>query len=301
MSGNMELAGEFAVIASGIYLEGLAIDNQRNIVWYSDVIAGGVYGLLPNGRTVSLNPGRMWTGGIMLNADGAVLSSGQGGIMWNNPDSGQSGWLLQEIDGQAINGVNEMTPDGAGGLVFGTCDIENVARGEQPRPTTLYRLTAQRKVIKLADGIGFSNGLMYDKQRHRLYCNDTFKCTWAFAVHADFALADKTLLVGKDDADGMALDAEGNVWLTGFRSSHLTRISAAGSLLPPVATPASAVTQVRFGGADMRDVYLTTVPADGGDNLKDGAIPTEKNSKLYRGRAAIPGMVIETANFKLGR
>jgi sugar lactone lactonase YvrE len=140
---------------------------------------------------------------------------------------------------------------------------------------------------------------MYDKQRHKLYCNDTFSCSWAFVVQADFALTDKTLLVDKDDADGMALDAEGTVWITGFRSSKLTRVSAAGSLLQPVATPASAVTQVRFGGADMKDIYINTVPADGGDSLKVGDIPTEKNSKLYRGRAAIPGMAIEAANFKL--
>lgn len=295
----MEVAGEFAAIASGIYLEGLAVDNLRNIVWYSDVIAGGVHGLMPNGRTIILNPGRMWTGGIMLNADGSVLSSGQGGIMWNNPDSGQSGWLVHEIDGEVINGVNEMAPDGAGGIVFGTCDIASVARGEQPRPTALYCLTAQREVIKLVDGIGFANGLVYDTQRHRLYCNDTFSCTWAFAVQPDFALTDKTLLVEKDDADGMALDAEGNLWITGFRSSKLTRVSAAGSLLQPVATPASAVTQVRFGGADLKDIYINTVPADGGDNLKVGDIPTEQNSKLYRGRAAIPGMAIEPANFEL--
>src|SRR5579862_5406122 len=113
--------GEFEQVASGIYLEGLSVDYKRDVVWYSDVIAGGIHGVRPDGRKVgSFNEGRMWTGGIMMNEDGAVLSSGQGGIMWNDPDSGRSGWLLTTIEGKPINGINEMMPDGTGGIFFGT-------------------------------------------------------------------------------------------------------------------------------------------------------------------------------------
>jgi len=81
-------------IARGLYLEGLAIDLQRGVVWYSDVIAGGVHDLYPDGSVRTLNPERMWTGGVLVNADGCVLSTGAGGIMWNNPATGASGWLL---------------------------------------------------------------------------------------------------------------------------------------------------------------------------------------------------------------
>ncbi len=55
----------------------------------------------------------------MLNEDGAVFSSGEGGIMRNNFETGQAGWLLDRIDGQPISGVNEMMPDGTGGIYFG--------------------------------------------------------------------------------------------------------------------------------------------------------------------------------------
>lgn len=37
----------FEKVASGLWLEGLAIDYRRHIVWYSDVIGGGVHGLMP--------------------------------------------------------------------------------------------------------------------------------------------------------------------------------------------------------------------------------------------------------------
>src|SRR5688500_20024107 len=34
--------------------------------------------------------------GILVSEDGFVLSSGVGGIMWNDPESGRSGWLVAE-------------------------------------------------------------------------------------------------------------------------------------------------------------------------------------------------------------
>jgi len=295
------MVGQFEQLASGIYLEGLAVDYERGVVWYSDVISGGVHGIKSDGSsTVTLNPGRMWTGGIMMNHDGAVLSTGQGGIMWNHPDTGRSGWLLDRLEGKPINGINEMMPDGTGGIFFGTNDIERVISSEQPtRPTALYRLTLDRQVIKLAEGIHFSNGIMLSPDRKRFYCNDTFVGTWAFDVQPDLTLINRRMLLEKVDADGMALDAQDNVWITGFRSSFLTRVRPDGTLLPPVQTPAGAISQMRFGAADMCDFYITAVPADGGDSLKDGKPLTQRNSFIYRGRSDVPGMPIAPARFKL--
>jgi sugar lactone lactonase YvrE len=292
--------GGFEQVARGIYLEGLAVDYERNVVWYSDPVAGGIFGVYPDGKTQSFDLDRQWTGGIMLNADGAVLSSGPGGIRWNNPETGKSGWLLSEIDGKPINGVNEMMPDGAGGFYFGTNDIEMIIAGQPTRPTALYRLTLDRKVIPLADGIGFTNGIMLSPDGKRLYCNDTFASTYVFDVQPDLTLANKRLLVEKEDCDGMALDVEGNLWITGYQSSALTRARPDGTLLAPYQTPGGGVSQVRFGGADMRDVYITTVPGDAGETLKVGGVLTEKNSILCRGRSDVPGLPIAKARFDLG-
>ena len=43
----------FTRIASGIYLEGLSYDFARNVVWYSDVIRGGIHGITPEGEHVA--------------------------------------------------------------------------------------------------------------------------------------------------------------------------------------------------------------------------------------------------------
>lgn len=290
----------FEAVAAGIYLEGLAVDPARDLIWYSDVIAGGIHGVAPDGSAVhAFNEGRMWTGGVLVNGDGAILSSGEGGIMWNHPESGRSGWLITELDGVPVNGINEMAPDGAGGIVFGTNDIANVITGTPTRPTALYRLSADRRLTLLAEDIGFSNGLAFDAARRLFYCNDTFDGTWAFDVTDDLALANRRRLLQKDDADGMALDADGVVWITGFRSDFFTRVAPDGTRLPDVATPAGSITQLRFGGADLRDCYFNSVPSDGGDTLKEGGALTQRKSVLYRARAAIAGLPPVPTRFDL--
>jgi sugar lactone lactonase YvrE len=290
----------FEDLAQGVYLEGLAVDHERGVIWYSDVIAGGIHGVRADGTPVAtLNPQRMWTGGILLNADGAVLSSGQGGIMWNHPGTGRSGWLIEELEGEPINGINEMWPDGEGGIFFGTNDIEMVIAARESRPTALYRLTQDRRVIPLARGLKFSNGLAFDPVRRSLYCSDTFGCAWAWDVASDLTLSRQRVLLAREDCDGLALDLQGNIWITGFRSPGIIRrVTPEGVEMDPAVTPPGSTTQVRFGGPDQRDIYITLVPADGGDSLKDGK-PLSGSSRLCRGRSPVPGVLVVPADFAL--
>jgi sugar lactone lactonase YvrE len=289
----------FTEAARGLYLEGLAVDYARQTVWYSDVIAGGIHGLGEDGPKTVMNPERMWTGGIMMNEDGKVLSSGQHGIMWNEPATGASGWLIERIGGEPINGINEMVADGHGGMFCGTVDIEQIAKGEPTRPATLYHLAPDGTARVAADGLGFANGIMLSPEGKRLYYCDTFDGVYAFDVSPDLTLSNRRQLMKKEDADGMALDAEGNLLVTGYRSGELVRLSPDGQDLGTVATPAGGITQVRFGGADMRDIWITSVKADAGDTLAVGEIPTEPTSILYRGRTSFAGLPLAPTRFRL--
>src|SRR6185437_3406370 len=154
------------------------------------------------------------------------------------------------------------------------------------------------EVTKLAE-VHFPDGIMLDPLRRRFYCNDTFAGTWAFDVTPALTLGNRRKLLDKEDVDGMSLDAQGNVWITGFRSSFLTRLRPDGTQLPQLEGAAGSITQVRFGGQDMRDLYFNSVPADGGDNLKDGVPLSAKNSFLFRGRSEAPGMPMQPSRFKL--
>lgn len=293
--------GQYVPLATGIYLEGLAVDHERDVIWYSDVIAGGIHGVKGDGTAVAtLDPGRMWTGGIIINHDGAVLSSGQGGVRWNNPATGGSGWLIDEIDGAPVSGINEMWPDGEGGMFFGTIDMDSIIAARETRPVALYRLTRERRVILLADGLRFTNGIGYNPARQELYLSETFGKGLAWDVTPDFRLAGKRVLLDRSDCDGLAIDCEDNVWIPGVYSPGIIRrVTPTGKELEPVPTPPGATTQIRFGGADGRDIYIVLVPEDAGDCLKNGR-PLSGTSALLRGRSPVPGVKIAPVEFDLG-
>lgn len=286
---------EFQRIAKGLYLEGLSADTATGDVWYSDVIAGGIHRIAPDGTKTSFDPARMWTGGVMMNADGKVLSSGQGGIKWTDPATGSSGWL---VDG--ISGVNEMVYDGRGGLIFGTVDLDRIVAGDEARPSGIYRLNPDRSVTALAEEIGFVNGIILSADGTRLFYNQTFDAVYAFDVDEGGGLTNRTRLLDKPDCDGMAMDAEGTLWVTGFQSDHFVRLRPDGALLDPFPVPAGAATQLRFGGTDSRDIWFTAVPPEAGEDLKVGRLPTEERSVLYKARADRPGAPLVPARFDLG-
>lgn len=288
--------GQFEKVAGGLYLEGLAVAPDGTTVWTSDVIAGGIRRHDAAGGVAALNPQRLWTGGLLFDQRGAILSTGQGGILRTEPATSQSSWLIDAIDGQPINGINEMAPDGVGGLFFGTVDLDAIIKGEKPGPACIYRIAADG-ALHLAHGpLGFANGMALSADGRTLFLNESFDGTYAFDVQPDFSLANRRKLLSKEDCDGMALDVEGNLWITGFRSSDITRMMPDGTLLSPFATPASAITQIRFGGADMRDIWITSVPADAGDGLAEGNLPDTEVSFLYRGRSDVAGHRVPAVN-----
>ena len=293
-------ATQFTELASGIYLEGLSVDHERDAIWYSDVVGGGIHGVKPDGSPVAvLDPERMWTGGIMMNADGAVLSSGQGGVRWNNPDTGASGWLIEEIDGKPVNGVNEMWPDGEGGMFFGTIDMEYIIAARETRPVALYRLTREREVIQLAENMRFTNGIGYNPARREFYCSETFGKGLIWDVTPGLMLENKRVLLDRDDCDGLALDCEDTIWIPGVYSPGIIRrVTPQGEELEPIPTPPGATTQVRFGGRDGRDMYIVLVPEDAGDCLKNGR-PLSGTSSLWRGRSPVAGVKVPPTEFVL--
>jgi sugar lactone lactonase YvrE len=287
----------FTPLARGRYLEALAIDEH--IVWFSDVILGGVQGLNPDGSISHWLAERRWIGGILLNEDGALLCSGPGGIAWFHPTSGRTGTLLSSIDGVPLSGVNEMCSDGRGGLIFGTLDLPAIIKGQRPSPVALYRLDIRGKVTLLSDGLVFCNGLGMSSDGTALYHNESFVGTFVYDIAADGSLDNRRMLLEKPDCDGMALDIWGNLWITGFSSEELLCVRPDGTIDRRLALPGGACTNVRFGGAEGRELFVTTVPLTAGLEIAKGNLPSALDSVLYRGPSPVAGRINARTQFRL--
>ena len=288
----------FTAVAKGRYLEALAIDEH--VVWFSDVISGGVQGLQPDGSISHELIERYWIGGILFNEDGSLLCSGPGGIAWFNPTTGRSGTVLSSIDGAPLSGVNEMCPDGKGGLIFGTLDLDAIVKGARPAPVALYRLDVQGKTTLLSDGLAFCNGLGVSSDGTTLYHNESFVGTFAYDILPNGSLDNRRMLIDKKDCDGMALDIRGNVWITGFSSEELLCLRPDGAIQQRLVLPGGACTNVRFGGPDGCEIFVTTVPLTAGLEIAKGNLPSALDSVLYRGPSPVAGRINLRTQFPLG-
>ncbi len=282
------MTNQFERIASGYYLEGLAI-NDRDI-WFSDVVGGGVHRLRSDGELTVYDSDRKWIGGLAIGEDGSVLATGGGGIRRIDPQTGISTWFLSAIDGRPINGINELAVDSSGNVYFGTCDLDSIAIGAKPAASSLFRFSADGTLSQQYREIGFANGMVLSTDGKTLFCNASFDGTYAYDVGVDGSLSGRRKILEKPDCDGIALDSEGHLWITGFSSGHIERIAANGSILSPFETPAEAITQCRFGGRDLRDLYLVCVPLEAGAALAAGRSFQEKASYLLRTRVDVAGV-----------
>lgn len=287
----------FTPLARGRYLEALAVDDGT--VWFSDVILGGVQGLHADGTTSHWLPERRWIGGVAINEDGAVLCSGPGGIAWFNAATGRSGTLLSSIDGAPISGVNEMCPDGYGGLIFGTLDLDSIIKGRETAPVALYRLDVSGEVTLLSENLRFCNGVSVSPDGRSLYHNESFVGTFVYDIAADGSLSRRKMLVDKKDCDGIALDTRGYLWLSGFASGELLCVRPDGAVEQRLPLPPGAATNIRFGGLAGRELYVTMVPLTAGAEIARGELPAEPNSVLYRAQSPVSGRVVERTRFKL--
>ena len=279
----------FEAIARGFYIEGLLVEGPD--IWFTDI---GFSGVQKVGSDTRLLPERTMIGGLQLNEDGALLVSGAGGVEWAHPASGQNGTLIDGLDG-----VNEMYACGRGGLIYGTIDLPAILRGEKPGSSTIEYLSPDGEKARLRDGLTFANGLALSPGQDELYFNESFSATRAFPIVLGGQLGEPRTLSDMPDCDGMALDVDGNMWITGFASRELRCLAADGTEIRRLKLPGNACTNVRFGGPDMRDLYVAVVDPAAAKALADAMPLQEQTSTLFRTRSPVAGARRKPTRFKL--
>jgi sugar lactone lactonase YvrE len=286
----------FTQIAGGYgFLEAPRADGEA--VWFADLLAGGLRRLWPGGRIETLLADHKNIGGVALDETGAVICGGQSGLSWLDPKTGSSGVLLDTVGGERLSGVNDIYPDGKGGLYFGTLS-RGGDYGEPPTLTSLCHVDAEGRGRKLADGLRFANGLGLSPDGRRLYHVESLEAVFVYDVQPDGGLTNKTRFAAQEDGDGLAVDAAGCVWVASFASGQLVRYRPDGSLDARVPAPHKVVTSLCFGGADGRDLYVTTGGNDGVERMLKGEPPLREAS-LFHARVETPGLPVPRTRFRI--
>ena len=273
-------------------------------LWYTDILLGGIYRLGPDGGEQRWLKQRTIVGGLALNADGKMICSGTGSIAWFDPASGATGTLLAGIGGQPVNGVNDIVPDGRGGLWLGTVDHNGLRAGQLNfGQSELWHLAPSGTATQHFTGMSFSNGMGLSPDGKVLYMNDSGTGTYAHELRADGSIASSRLLCDNPDIDGLAVDAEGGVWTAGIQSGEVVRLLPDGTLDRRVPVPGGHAVSLTFGGADLRDLYVTNAAEGAGAAVTQGPgaqAAVSRSAGIFRARCDVAGLPLTRTEFSLG-
>ncbi len=159
----------------------------------------------------------------------------------------------------AENRFNDCRCDPQGRLWAGT-----MSRARTPGSAALYRLAPGGELERAIAGTTISNGLGWSPAGDRMYFIDS-TTQQLDALDFDAATGEvsgRRALVAIDPADGLpdglAVDAEGGIWVCLFGGGALRRYGADGTLEAVVPLPVTNPTCPTFSGPDLATLYVTS-------------------------------------------
>ena len=182
---------------------------------------------------------------------------------------------------------NDMLVDDQGRAYVGNLGYDFFA-GEPPAPANLLLVTPDGTVREVATDLAFPNGMALSADGATLIVAETqgHRLT-AFTVQADGSLTDRRVFAQLSEdkgPDGIALDTDGNVWVSSAFTGEYLLVAEGGEVLDTLKLEAFTQACV-FGGADLRTLFLLEALT----TLEDFAVGKAKG-RIETLRVATPGV-----------
>jgi len=239
--------------------EGPLWDNRSGVLVWIDIMPGEVHRFDPETGTDSVTEVGQPVGAIALRAAGGYALALRDGIAAMDGD-GQLKVISDVEKDVPTNRFNDAKCDSAGRFWAGTMAFDLT-----PGAATLYRIDHDGSATAAVPGMTLSNGLGWSPDDTTMYLVDSLEYGLdAFDFDAaSGSLSNRRRLITCDAEadgipDGMAVDAEGYLWVAYYAGGAVRRYSPDGTLDHVLEMPVSQPTCVAFGGDDLGDLYITT-------------------------------------------
>ena len=147
--------------------------------------------------------------------------------------------------------------DGKGNLYF----TDPKSHGKDELDGRIFKVDIKSKVITLlADRLAFPNGIAFSPNGKKLFvCESAKNRILTFRVNDNGTLSDKTIFaeLPGGDPDGLAFDAEGNLYVAHFGGNAIYVLSPNGEIKEKIITPGKNPSNLEFGGEDMKTLFIT--------------------------------------------
>ncbi len=254
--------------------EGPLWDAQGGWLYWVDIHGHAIHRHAPATGAVATHPLHDAVGFCVLADEGRLVAGIGGGIhefVFGDPGE----ILLARPAMHGANRFNDGKCDPAGRLWAGTMHIE-ATRDREPTGA-LYRWRGGT-LEEVISRVSLSNGLGWSPSGDTMYFSDTHVGTvWAF----DYDLATGVIAnrrafaeVPREEGvpDGLAVDSAGRVIVAIWRGARLDVYAPDGTREAQLPVPVRNPTSCAFGGADLRTLYVTTMPASNEDDPRSGSL-----------------------------
>ena len=243
------------------FTEGPAVDKNGN-VYFTDQ---------PNDRIVkwdaSTNSVSDWmkpsgrSNGLYFDHDGNLLScADEKNELWRIDMEKNKTVLVSEFEGKLLGGPNDLWVDPTGGIYF----TDPLYKRPWWEPTEnriderrVYYVTPSIGEVKIvAKDFVMPNGIIGSSDGKTLYIADIGdKKTYVFTIKEDATLSERKLFC-ELGSDGMTLDNQGNVYMTG---DGVTVFDKNGNQIKHIAVPEKWTANVTFGGPQQNILFITAM------------------------------------------
>jgi gluconolactonase len=247
-----KLSGEFA------FTEGPACDVKGN-VYFTDqpndrIMEWSVAGKL----TTFMKPcGR--SNGLCFDSKGNLWACADGqNEMWIIQPSGKHTVVIRDYGNKLLNGPNDVWVRPDGGVYFTDPYYKRDywKRGPMEQDVQgVYFLTPDHKrLTRVVSDMKQPNGIIGTPDGKTLYVADIGATkSYVYTIGVDGSLSDKRLFC-ELGSDGMTIDDEGNVYLTG---KGVTVFDKSGRQIDHIDVQEPWTANVCFGGADRHTLFIT--------------------------------------------
>lgn len=268
--------------------EGPIWDDATDTLVFVDSNHGRIHRLCPErGHLTSIDVGSTIGVAIPRVTGGYVVTSVDG-LLSVSKDSSDVALLLAIEKDLPNNRMNDGKCDSRGRLWSGTFST----RFER-NAGTLYRIDPDLSLTPAVEGVRVSNGMAWSPDERLMYFNDTLSRgidVFDFDIEEGLVSRRRRFVAIDREAglpDGMAVDAEGCVWVALFNGSQVRRYSPDGVWIGVVSLPVARVTSCNFGGRDLKDLYITTADF----RMHDDGNPHEAEAGfVFRCRPGVKGL-----------
>ncbi len=258
-----------SVVASGAKLkrlsadfeftEGPTCDAQGNVFFTDQPNNRIMKWSVENKLTTFLQPaGR--SNGMYFDARGNLIAcADEKNELWSIAPDGRVSRLWKDYEGKPLNGPNDVWIHPGGGIYL-TDPFYKRPWWQHDKPPqsgehVYYLAPGHRKLIRVIDDLTQPNGITGTPDGKTLYVADIgAKKTYRYDIQADGKLAGKKLFC-KEGSDGMTIDDENDLYLTG---KGVLVFDPAGKQIEQIPVPDEPWTaNVCFGGKDRQTLFVT--------------------------------------------